>query len=185
MGKYVVENKKGGALIFTIRQEQPSDYEEVYTMVKKSFATASYSDGTEADYLNEVRTKSTFVPALSCVAEAKNGKIIGQVVLYKTVIETEAREAETLVLSPLSVHPDYFRQGVARGLVRHALAQAVLLGYSSVFLCGEPEIYQKFGFKPSFEFSVYHKSDPEALWCMGQELLKDSLKNISGSIDIV
>lgn len=38
-----------------IRQERPADYEEIYALVKEAFATADFSDGTEADYLNEVR----------------------------------------------------------------------------------------------------------------------------------
>jgi len=168
-----------------IRHETPSDYEEVYKMVKKSFETTSYSDGTEADYLNMVRTKSTFISDLSFVAETDNSKIVGQIVLYRTFIETDIGNIETLVLSPLSVHPDYFRKGIAGKLVHHALNKAADMGYSSVFLCGDAEIYRKFGFEPSFKFSVYHKSDPKAQWCMGKELIEGSLKNISGKIDIV
>ena len=154
-------------------------------MAQKSFATASHSDGTKADYLNEVRTKSTFIPGLSFVAEADNGKIVGQIVLYQTFIKIENGNVEALVLSPLSVHPDYFRQGIARALVQHSLAEAAGRGYLSVFLCGEPEIYQKLGFEPSFRFAVYHQSAPDALWCMGKELVPGSLESISGSIDIV
>ena len=43
-----------------IREETPSDYDEVYAMVKKAFATADHSDGTEQDYLNAVRKKDEF-----------------------------------------------------------------------------------------------------------------------------
>jgi hypothetical protein len=44
-----------GTCNIIIRQEQPKYYEEVYALVEKSFATASHSDGDEADYLNEVK----------------------------------------------------------------------------------------------------------------------------------
>ncbi|SFM40490.1 hypothetical protein SAMN03159341_13125 [Paenibacillus sp. 1_12] len=67
-----------------IRQEKPSDYEEVYQLLRASFATSSHADGTEPDYLNEVRKKDTFVPELSLVAENEDGKLVGQVVLYET-----------------------------------------------------------------------------------------------------
>ena len=67
-----------------IRQEQPADYDEVYELVKKSFATST-NEG-EWDYLNEVRKKDTFIPELSLVAENDDGKLIGQIVLYKTII---------------------------------------------------------------------------------------------------
>jgi len=41
--------------MMVIRQEQPADYDEVYRLVKASFATST-NDG-EWDYLNEVRKK--------------------------------------------------------------------------------------------------------------------------------
>jgi|GEM_PF-2904033 len=48
-----------------IRQETPQDYDEVYSLVERAFATVEGSDATEADYLNSIRTKSTFIPELS------------------------------------------------------------------------------------------------------------------------
>lgn len=169
-----------------IRQEKTSDYDEVYHLVEAAFATTSHYDGTEADYLNELRTKDTFIPALSLVAEwGANGKIVGQIVLYRTFIKAKSELIESLVLSPLSVHPDFFHQGIARSMIDRALAIAMDLGYISVFLCGEPNIYNRFGFKPSYSFNVYHKEDAQAEWCMGRELIAGSLKNISGIIDIV
>lgn len=173
------------AVLIRVRQEMPFDYDKVYRLVKQSFATASHSDGTEADYLNEVRTKETFIPELSFVAETTDEKIVGQIVLYRTFISTRDGMVKTLVLSPLSVHPDYFRQGIARRLIEHSLGQSVIMGYTSVFLCGEPEIYRKMGFRPSYEYAVFHKDDPKAQWCMGRELIDNSLKNVSGKIDIV
>ncbi len=64
-----------------IRQEQPDDYDEVYELVKMSFATST-NEG-EWDYLNEVRKKDTFIPELSLVAENDDGQLVGQIVLYK------------------------------------------------------------------------------------------------------
>lgn len=168
-----------------IRQEEPLDYDEVYRLVEQSFATASHYDGTEANYLNEIRTKETFVPELSFIAEADNGKIVGQIVLYETDISTKNSTVKTLVLSPLSVHPDYFRQGIARLLINYALHQATTMGYTSVFLCGEPEIYHKLGFRASYEYNIFHKDDASAQWCMGRELVDNALQNICGTINIV
>ena len=171
--------------MFKIRQEHPSNYGEVHEMVEKAFATTTYSDGTEADYLNELRGKTGFVPGLSFVAQAETGKIVGQIVLYQTFIATQTGPVEALVLSPISVHPDYFRRGIARALVGHSLEQAAKMGYAAVFLCGDPEIYKKLGFTPSFEFGICHKDDPKAKWCMGRELAAGALENVTGTIDIV
>jgi len=170
-----------------IRQEEVSDYTEVYELVKVSFATASHSDGTEADYLNDVRKKDTFIPELSLVAEDENGKIIGQIVLYKTIVTMSDKAITELVLSPICVHPDYFRRGIARTLMERAFEIAKGMGYSAVFLCGEPEIYHKMGFVPTFEYSIYHITDTErnAEWCMAHELNDGALADMSGTIDIL
>ena len=177
--------KMRNASVFKIRQEVKSDYKKVYELVKKAFLTAAYSDGTEADYLNELRTKPTFIPELSFVAESGGGEIVGQIVLYRTFIYTDCGAVRALVLSPLSVHPDCFRRGIARMLVNHALGRAAAMGHTAVFLCGDPEIYKKLGFKPSFEFGICHKDDPKAEWCMAKELSAHSLSNVRGTIDIV
>lgn len=132
-----------------------------------------------------MRKKSTFIPELSLVAEDETGRIVGQIALYQTSITTKDTTVPSLVLSPISVHPDHFRKGIARAMMRRAFELAVEKGYTSVFLCGEPEIYRSLGFKPSFEYGIYHKDDPCAEWCMGQELIVDALADVSGTIDIV
>jgi hypothetical protein len=48
-----------------IRQEKTFDYDEVYELVKISFATNPGDDGTTPDYLNELRKKDVFIPELS------------------------------------------------------------------------------------------------------------------------
>jgi len=162
-----------------IRQESPADYAEVYELVKMSFATTTPPDDTVADYLNEVRTKDTFIPELSLVAVDNNGKIVGQVVLYETdiifplnicsgdfqsplwqseIAATIGKRTE-LLLSPICVHPDYFRQGIARALINNALDLARKMRYKAVFLCGEPNFYRKLGFVPTFAYEIYHHTD--------------------------
>ena len=170
-----------------VRQEQFSDYTEVYGLVKVSFATASHSDGTEADYLNDVRKKDTFIPELSLLAEDENGKIIGQIVLYRTTVTMSDKTITELVLSPLCVHPDYFRSGIARTLMERAFENAKKLGFTAVFLCGNPEIYSRIGFVPTYEKSIYHITDTErsAEWCMVRELIDGALADVSGTINIL
>jgi predicted N-acetyltransferase YhbS len=172
--------------ILKIRQERISDYPEVYELVKISFATSSDSDGTESDYLDGVRKKDVFVPELSLVAELENGKLVGQVVLYKTDIVASGGTITELVLSPICVHPDYFRQGIARLMMEYAFHIARKMGYTAVFLCGEPQFYRKIGFAPTYEHEIYHITDTErnAEWCMVLELVDGALKNINGIIDI-
>ena len=172
-----------------IRQERPSDYKEVYQLVRTSFSTV-YADGEEPDeqdYLNELREKDVFIPELSLVAEHADGTIIGQVVLYKTTIITPQGKLTELLLSPICVHPDYFRRGIARAMVDKALSIASGMGFKAVFLCGEPAIYKRLGFAPSYCYSIFHKDDAEKIaeWSMVRELYDGALSGISGTIDTI
>jgi len=170
-----------------IRQEHPSDYSEVYELVKLSFSTVPDSDGTEADYLNEIREKDTFIPELSLVAENVDGTLVGQIVLYKTKVDTSQEEHIELLLSPISVHPNYFRRGIARGMVNEALNIARKMGFKAVFLCGDPVIYERLGFLPSYHYNIFHKSDKSktAKWSMVRELYNGALSKITGTVDTV
>jgi predicted N-acetyltransferase YhbS len=170
-----------------IRQETASDYDEVYRLVKTAFVTSSDSDGTEPDYLNELRKKDVFIPELSLVAENDDGKLIGQIVLYKTAIVTTCGELSELLLSPISVHPDYFRRGIARLMTEEALRIAGEMGFRAVFLCGDPEIYKKLGFLPSYRYNIFHIDDKSktADWSMVREIYSGALNGISGTVDTV
>jgi predicted N-acetyltransferase YhbS len=168
----------------TIRQEKPADYSEVYQLVKVAFESNEATDGTVPDYLNELRAKDVFIPELSLVAE-KDGRIVGQITLYKTDIVTSHCKQTELLLSPISVHPNFFRQGIARAMTERALNLAKAMGYRAVFLCGNPDFYRRLGFVPSFEYSIYHKNDKSAEWSMVKELYADALHGVTGTIDTV
>ncbi|MDR0841610.1 MAG: N-acetyltransferase [Christensenellaceae bacterium] len=168
-----------------IRQEQPADYAAVYELVKISFAAAPHGDGTEADYLNEVRKKDTFIPELSFVAVLED-RIVGQIVLYKTSIATGGGARTELVLSPICVHPGCFGRGIATAMIEFALARAKELHYHAVFLCGAPDFYGKRGFVPTYEHGLIHIKDASgtAKWSMVRELYPGSLKGITGAISM-
>ncbi len=167
-----------------IRPEQPADYDEVYELVKKSFATST-NEG-EWDYLNEVRKKDTFIPELSLLTENDDGKLIGQIVLYKTNITSSDNVYTELLLSPISVHPNFFRRGIARAMMMEAFQIAKNMGFTAIFLCGDPDFYHKFGFKASYEYGIFHIADKtkKAEWCMAFELIPDALTGKAGTINI-
>ncbi len=167
-----------------IRQEQPADYDEVYELVKISFATST-NEG-EWDYLNEVRKKDTFIRELSLVAENDDGKLIGQIVLYKTNITASDHIYTELLLSPISVHPDFFRKGIARAMMLEAFQLAKTMGFTAIFLCGDPDFYHKFVFKASYEYGIFHIADKtkKAEWCMAYELIPGALTGKAGTINI-
>ena len=69
-------------------------------------------------------------------------------------IDAEARLVEVLVLSPLSVAPEWQRRGIGRALVAHAVAEAKRAGVPAVFLEGDPAYYARLGWRPASELGV-------------------------------
>jgi len=163
------------------------DYDEVYQLVKTSFASSFNDDGTVPDYLSGLREKDTFIPELSLVAQNDDGRLIGQIVLYKTMITTSCGGLVALLLSPICVHPAYFRRGIARAMVNEALRIAKTMGFGSVFLCGDSEIYGKLGFLPSYHYNIFHINDKTkiAKWSMVYELYPGALSGVSGTVATV
>jgi len=168
-----------------IRQEQPSDYGKVYELAKISFATSPHCDGDEQDYLNDIRKGDSFIPELSLVAENNWGTIVGQVILHKADITDGHKSHTQLVLGPICTHPDHFRRGIARAMVDEALDIAAQLGYRAVFLCGDPEIYSRLGFAPTYRYGIHHKKDATAEWSMVRELYDGALDGITGIINTI
>jgi len=162
-----------------------SDYDEVYQLVKTSFATTLDDDGTTQDYLNELRKKDAFIPGLSLVAEGKGGALVGQIALYKTIINTPHGKLTELLLSPICVHPNHFRRGIARVMIEEALRIAREMGYKAVFLCGNPQIYSKMGFVPTHFHNIFHEEDKAAEWSMVREIYEGALDGITGTINTI
>jgi len=162
-----------------IRRERPSDYAEVYELVKTSFSTV-YTGGTEPDeqdYLNELRGKDCFIPELSLVAEHDHGRLIGQIVLYKTIITTPKEELVELLLSPICVHPDYFRQGIGLQAMKFAFGKTQELGkrFISLWVLVENEdtirFYEQCGFKADGKIGIQNRGKPVEAIRMIKDLL--------------
>jgi len=167
-----------------IRQEQQSDHDVVYRLVKESFLTDNHTE--EPDYLNALRKKPEFIPGLSLVAETEDGTIVGQIALSQTTINYYDSQDVQLTVSPLSVSPKYFRRGVGSTLLREGLKLAREMGYKAVFLWGNPYFYSKNGFVPSHKFNIFHKEFQEQKvdFIMVFQLSENALEGKKGMIDI-
>ena len=176
----MITTKSG--LSIRIRKETPDDYAKVHELVDRAFSTTHLGDDDTAEYHAKVRKKDTFVPDLSFVAELADGSIVGQVTLFHTDIITETGRIKQLVLSPISVLPEYFGKGIAREMIGFALSKARGMGYVAVFLQGNPRFYEKFGFEPSYKYDIYHEKDEDrnAEYCMVNVLVPGGLDGITG-----
>lgn len=133
----------------TVRQETPEDYEEVYELIREAFAEAEHADGNEQDLVTALRNGSAFIPELSLVAE-RNGKPAGHILFTKAKVGN----AEVLVLAPLSVKPQYQRQGIGTALMKEGHRIAKELGYQYALVLGDKKYYERAGYLPAEQLGI-------------------------------
>ena len=88
--------------------------------------------------------------SLSLVAEV-DGRVVGNVMFTRSLLDAPQRLVDVLVLSPLAVLPDHQRTGVGKALVRRGLEIADEKGAPLVFLEGDPAYYSKSGFQAGID----------------------------------
>lgn len=132
-----------------IRQETSNDYEEVYYVVKQAFVSAEHNDGKEQDLVAALRKSDAFIPQLSLVAEI-NGKIVGHILFTEAKVGSDT----VLVLAPLSVLPEFQKQGVGTALIRKGHETGKELGYEYSLVLGSEKYYPRFGYLPAIQFGI-------------------------------
>ena len=69
-------------------------------------------------------------------------------------------------------------------LIRHSFSLAKDKGFKAVFLVGEPEYYNRFGFTSIVNFGIIDTGDIPTQYTMGLELEKGFLGTKGGTISI-
>ena len=128
-----------------IRQETPNDYPMVAKVVETAFRNDPFGDHTEHLLVARLRKSAAFIPELSLVAEQES-KIVGHVLLTKIKIINDKASSDSLALAPVSVSPEYQRQGIGSQLIRAAHQKAKELGFKSIVLLGHADYYPRFGY---------------------------------------
>src|SRR5699024_6826235 len=121
------------------------DDAEIYSLVQTAFATAKVSDGSEQDFVLELRRRDTYRPELELVAE-ENGQLTGHILLTELSIPGAPEGLRGLMVAPLCVRLEDRSRGLGGRLLQEGARRAAELGYSALFLVGDPDYYGRYGF---------------------------------------
>ncbi len=135
-----------------IRAEKPQDVKAIELITAAAFAGMPYADGTEHQIINRLREAQALI--LSLVAEVESG-IAGHVAFSAVTIN--GNHIGWFGLGPISVHPQFQRQGIGSQLIRDGLAQIRGRGAKGCVLEGDPNYYKRFGFK-TYPRLMYEKA---------------------------
>lgn len=116
-----------------VRDENPRDWKAVYQVVSSAFGRVA-----EAELVKELREAGDSV--VSLVAD-EDGQIVGHVLLSKMDAPFPA-----LALAPVSVIPTRQRSGIGSALVKRVVNRARSEGWAAIFVLGDPNYYERFGF---------------------------------------
>jgi len=163
-----------------VRREEPADFRKVENLTREAFWN-QHGPGCDEHYLAHVlRGCDVFIPELDFVAEL-DGKIVGNIMYARSRVALDTGGGlPVITFGPLSVLPEFQKQGAGRRLIEHTLGLAKQMGFPAVFIYGDPAYYGRIGFQPAERFGVGTEDNfyQDALQTV--ELQPGALQNASG-----
>jgi putative acetyltransferase len=125
-----------------IRNETDADVCAITEVTIAAFKTLEISNQTEHFIVDALRAAQALT--LSLVAEV-DGRVVGHIAFSPVALSDGT--ADWYGLGPVSVLPEYQRQGIGKALIQEGLARLKDQGAKGCCLVGHPQYYRKFGFE--------------------------------------
>jgi putative acetyltransferase len=140
-----------------IRKETASDIDAITQVTIAAFNTLPISNHTEQFIIKALRDAGALT--ISLVAEI-DGHVVGHVAFSPVTISDGA--TGWYGLGPVSVLPDYQRQGIGKALINRGLSMLKEMGAQGCALVGDPNYYKRFGFRSYPE--LVHEGVPQEVF---------------------
>ncbi|OKH31875.1 GNAT family N-acetyltransferase [[Phormidium ambiguum] IAM M-71] len=125
-----------------IRNEKDADIEVITEVTIAAFKNHPISNHTEQFIIHALRAAGALT--ISLVAEIDR-KIVGHIAFSPVTISDGT--TGWYGLGPISVLPDYQKQGIGKSLINEGLSLLKKMGAQGCALVGDPNYYKRFGFK--------------------------------------
>ncbi len=143
-----------------IRNETDADVGMIAEVTIAAFKTLEISNHTEQFIVEALRAAK--VLTVSLVAEV-DGRVIGHIAFSPVTISDGTQD--WYGLGPVSVLPEYQRQGIGKALIHEGLSRLKGMQARGCCLVGHPEYYKKFGFDNTPEL-VHEGVPPEVFFAL-------------------
>ena len=125
-----------------IRDEQPADITVISEVTIAAFESMEISNHTEQFIVEALRAANAL--DISLVAEADD-RVVGHIAFSPVTMSDSTKG--WYGLGPVSVHPDFQRQGIGKALIHEGLSRLKNIGAKGCCLVGHPQYYRQFGFE--------------------------------------
>ena len=112
--------------MLSIRAGKVEDYEAISRVHR-----AAFGGENEVNLVRKLRDSKEFLPELSLVA-VMDGEIVGHILFSPVIIQCSDRSVRALALAPMTVQPEFQRQGIGSQLTGKGLECCRRLGYQIV-----------------------------------------------------
>ena len=140
-----------------IRKEMVADIEAITEVTIAAFKTLPISNQTEQFIINSLRAADALT--ISLVAEIDE-RVVGHVAFSPVTISDGS--IGWYGLGPVSVLPEYQKQGIGKSLVNKGLSLLKELCGQGCALVGDPNYYKRFGFRNYPE--LVHEGIPQEVF---------------------
>ena len=156
-----------------IRNEQEKDLKTIFSILSSAFPLEE-----EAKLVDRLRENAN--PTISLVAESSY-ELVGHIFFSPVSIDGHP-QLKIMGLAPMAVLPEYQNSGIGAALIAEGLRQCKALNVGAVVVLGHPTYYPRFNFAPAIQFGLESEYDVADDVFMAQELIKNYLSDVTGTI---
>lgn len=156
-----------------IREEQEGEYQEIRQII-----VAAFGGDTEANVVELLRGRNKAPVALVAVSD---NKIVGHIMFSPVTITLAPQAFRAVGLAPLSVSPEFQRQGIGSILAHEGLKKCTVAGFEMAVVLGNPYYYSRFGFSRASLYGLGNEYDTDEHF-MAMELKDGALDKVRGTV---
>ncbi len=140
-----------------LREETTADIDAITEVTIAAFKNLPVSNQTEQFIIKALRSADALT--ISLVTEIDE-RVVGHIAFSPVVISDGTKE--WYGLGPISVLPEYQKQGIGKSLINEGLSLLKKMGGQGCALVGDPNYYKRFGFKNFPE--LVHEGIPQEVF---------------------
>ena len=163
-----------------IQKTKTNDFLMTENITREAFWNLFKSGCDEHLVLHNLRKSNAYISNLDLVAISGN-RLIGHIIVSKAkVVDSQNNEHQVLCVGPISVLPEFQKNGTGSKLLNESIAIAKKSGFSGMILFGDPEYYRRFGFVNAQKYGITTKDGLNFEPFMALELFENALLPVNG-----
>lgn len=162
-----------------IRKADENDFYQTEVLTRETFWNLYAPGCAEHLVLHNLRKSECYVNELDMLAIYRS-KIVGHIISTKAIVVDNLKEHEVLCVGPFAVDNALQNKGIGTDLFNKSITVAKEMNFGAMILFGNPNYYQRFGFRNAKDFEITTKDGFNFDAFMVLELHPNRLSDVHG-----